>query len=150
MCILSTLFALNSIENYKCQIEFRMDSMHIGTQAETFGSFSYCNEVHILNTKTKLNALSPQHLYGMRPYSIVENESRTFGKSFWNSEIFHRKWEFFYSSSWCCICGTQNMNMRILNKANILFLTWERKWPTWMCRASANVSYFYLYKKTAK
>ncbi len=34
MCILSTLSALNSIENYYYHIEFRMDSMHIGTQAQ--------------------------------------------------------------------------------------------------------------------
>ncbi len=31
MCILSTPSALNSIENYYYHIEFRMDSMHIGT-----------------------------------------------------------------------------------------------------------------------
>ncbi len=35
MCILSTLSALNSIENYYYHIEFRMDSMHIGTQASS-------------------------------------------------------------------------------------------------------------------
>ncbi len=34
MCILSTLSALNSIENYYYHIEFRMDSVHIGTQAK--------------------------------------------------------------------------------------------------------------------
>ncbi len=34
MCILSTLSALNSIEITDI-IEFRMDSMHIGTQAKT-------------------------------------------------------------------------------------------------------------------
>ncbi len=33
ICILSTLSALNSIENYYYHIEFMMDSMHIGTQA---------------------------------------------------------------------------------------------------------------------
>ncbi len=32
MCILPTLSALNSIENYYYHIEFRMDGMHIGTQ----------------------------------------------------------------------------------------------------------------------
>ncbi len=32
MCILSTLSAPNSIENYYYHTEFRMDSMHIGTQ----------------------------------------------------------------------------------------------------------------------
>ncbi len=34
MCILSTLPAVNSIENYYYYIEFRMDIMHIGTQAQ--------------------------------------------------------------------------------------------------------------------
>ncbi len=33
MCILSTLSALNSIENYYYHTEFRMDIMHIGTQS---------------------------------------------------------------------------------------------------------------------
>ncbi len=36
MCILSTLSALNSIENDYYHIEFRMDSMHIGTQAHIY------------------------------------------------------------------------------------------------------------------
>ncbi len=36
MHILSTLSALNSIENYYNHIEFRMYSMHIGTQAWDF------------------------------------------------------------------------------------------------------------------
>ncbi len=33
MCILSTLSALNSIENYWYHTEYKMDSMHIGMQA---------------------------------------------------------------------------------------------------------------------
>ncbi len=45
MCILSTLSTLNSIENYNYHIEFRMDSMHIGTQA-----WCSCRWCHFLSS----------------------------------------------------------------------------------------------------
>ncbi len=51
MCILSTLSALNSIENYYYHIEFRMDSMHIGTQALVL--------VRLRGKKTRRDNLEP-------------------------------------------------------------------------------------------
>ncbi len=49
MCILSTLSALNSIENYYYHIEFRMDSMHIGTQASSCCSETQNSAVAVWN-----------------------------------------------------------------------------------------------------
>ncbi len=49
MCILSTLSALNSIENYYYHIEFRMDSMYIGTQAMNLEGLTLRSRVSLAN-----------------------------------------------------------------------------------------------------
>lgn len=38
----------------------------------------------------------PHHNILMACDCLVQNESRNFGKSFWNSEIVHKKWKLFY------------------------------------------------------
>ncbi len=49
MCMLSTLSALNSIENDYYHIEFRMDSMHIGMQAMVIPHETLLSMVIMLN-----------------------------------------------------------------------------------------------------
>ncbi len=49
MCILSTLSALNSIENYYYHIEFKMDSMYIGTQAMNLEGLALRSRVSLAN-----------------------------------------------------------------------------------------------------
>ncbi len=58
MCILSTLSALNSIENYYYHIEFRMDSMHIGTQALISTHNQHMHDKSLITYVTKVG-LSP-------------------------------------------------------------------------------------------
>ncbi len=53
MCILSTLSTLNGIENYYCHIEFRMDSMHIGTQTLAVFEMAYLLTAYCLLPSTQ-------------------------------------------------------------------------------------------------